>query len=497
MHAHESVFLTVQDRPVDAVQRLGKGVDRDPLGAGLLRGQTDLGHFRRRVRAPRNDEFARPPAPAEERVLDHDTRHEVGRMRELEPRADVAARIDLWVGRAQALVDPDALAVVGDAGRLEPESFHIGGSTHRDEQGIRDAFLLPSRRRQSPANAVVAARDAQVAAVTQDANSIAFQRRSQHGGGLAILARENAGGRLDQHDFGAETGEPLRELAADGARADHREPARQVGQGENGFVRQVRHGGEPGNIRRSGPRARRDRRSREVQRPATDLDRVGACEARVTQVNINPQFPEARRGVVRAQVGAQPAEPRHHGGKIDRHVTFDPNAERSRLAHGSGGPGRAEQRLRGHTADIEAVAAQQVTLHERNLCPKTRGAGGGHESGGATADHDEVVAAGRCRVYPVRRMNLRLQAAVMFVPGAEGRKIAHAGVDASVRRARARRAIRVTRIVTATVAAKPIPYRIHSPVVRVRSPPPAARIRVPTYTYITVPGIIPIQDAST
>lgn len=81
-----------------------------------------------------------------------------------------------------------------------------------------------------PADSVVASRHAQVAAVTKNANAIAFQRRSQHGGGLAILARQNAGGRFDQDEVGTETRKPLRQLTADRARADDREPARQFGQ---------------------------------------------------------------------------------------------------------------------------------------------------------------------------------------------------------------------------------------------------------------------------
>ena len=52
----------------------------------------------------------------------------------------------------------------------------------------------------------------------------------------------------------------------------------------------------------------------------------------------------------------------------------------------------ADDALRRHAADVQAVAAHQVAFDQRDPRAQPGGAGGGHQAGGAGADHDQVVA---------------------------------------------------------------------------------------------------------
>ena len=126
-----------------------------------------------------------------------------------------------------------------------------------------------------------------------------------------------------------------------------------------------------------------------------------------------------------------------------------------------GGTGGAEEGFRRHTADIQAITAEEMAFDECDFSPETGGAGSGHKAGGAAADHDEIVARRGRGVHPIGRMNLGMQAAVVGIPRLQRRGVVHgwevgAGA-AAVRLASAARARRVTNTVTTMVAARPTP----------------------------------------
>ena len=66
------------------------------------------------------------------------------------------------------------------------------------------------------------------------------------------------------------------------------------------------------------------------------------------------------------------------------------NAVRLGVLHLMDEPRRRHQRLGRHTAGPETIAAKLFALDQRNLAPEARATGGGHQSGRAAADDDDV-----------------------------------------------------------------------------------------------------------
>src|SRR5262249_16051884 len=87
--------LAVQGGPVQLVQLLRKGAERDALLFGLVFVQADVGDLRVRVSTPWDGQRAGAGATFEQGVLDDDARHGVGGVRELEARADVAGGVNV------------------------------------------------------------------------------------------------------------------------------------------------------------------------------------------------------------------------------------------------------------------------------------------------------------------------------------------------------------------------------------------------------------------
>ena len=455
VHPHKALVFAIEDGAVDLRERLGKRVDRDTLRGGFGGGETDVRDFRRGVGGPRNRERGRAAAALEEGVLNHEARHEIGGVGELVARADVATGEDRRVVRLEAFVHGHALGAERDAGRFEAEIFDVRGAADGDEELVGDAGLLGSAGGEVPANAFGVARDIQVFAVAENVHAVAFEGGAQNRGGVAVFARQEAGGGFDERHRRAEARERLRHLAADGAGPDDGEAAGQHGEREERLVGQIRHVGETGDGRGGGAGAGGDRGFGEAERLAADLDRGAAGEFSVADKDIDAEFAEARGGIVGTEVGAEPAHALHHGGKIDGHVARELHAE-ARTGAGLGrGAGGADERFRGHAADIQAIAAEQMAFDERDFGAEAGGARGGDEAGGAAADDDEVVTRSGGGVDPIRRVNVGVQAAVVRIPGLQRRGVVHG--RAAVRWARAARARRVTNRVTTRVATRPTP----------------------------------------
>ncbi len=93
---------------------------------------------------------------------------------------------------------------------------------------------------------------------------------------------------------------------------------------------------------------------------------------------------------MRLYAGDHLAHAVHHGREIDSDLG-------GREPYSGGGAcvverlGAADERLAGHTAGPEALAAEAVLLDQGDARPEHPRARGGHEAGGAGADHDEVV----------------------------------------------------------------------------------------------------------
>ena len=98
--------------------------------------------------------------------------------------------------------------------------------------------------------------------------------------------------------------------------------------------------------------------------------------------------------------------------------TFTPNSPG--IAHGGCGAGGADDGFRGDTTDIEAIAAHEVALDQRDLRAETGCRCGGNESGGACTDDDEVVFAGGRGIDPIGGMDVGDELLVVRVFGEHG-----------------------------------------------------------------------------
>ena len=160
---------------------------------------------------------------------------------------------------------------------------------------------------------------------------------------------------------------------------------------------------------------------REGEPPAVDLERRPAGEAALAEEDVDAEPREALGAVVRRDPGAQPPHPLHHRGEVDVDAGHA-DAEGRRLARRRGHARGRDHRLRRHAADVQAVAAEEVTLDEGHACPEPRGARGRDEARRPAADDHEVVARGRGRVGPAGRVHVRDEHAVVLVVGLDQRR---------------------------------------------------------------------------
>ena len=78
----------------------------------------------------------------EQRVLNHDLRHRIGRMCELERKTDVARGVDLPVGRLERRVDGYPGLVECDARCFETQSLYVGCSSDSYENVVDHDLVI-------------------------------------------------------------------------------------------------------------------------------------------------------------------------------------------------------------------------------------------------------------------------------------------------------------------------------------------------------------------
>jgi hypothetical protein len=176
----------------------------------------------------------------------------------------------------------------------------------------------------------------------------------------------------------------------------------------------------------SRPSAGGDDRLREAQLEPVDLDGVGTGETCFAEVDVDAvvlRKPTSR--VVRRDVGPNSPHPRHHPSEVDLQLARGVNAEDARVADFRRCAPRADHRLRRDAAHVEAISPEQMPLDEGDLCTHPAGAGRSHQTGSASADHDQVVSALRLRVLPIGRVDVCEQFSIVLVIWCE----LEAGVD--------------------------------------------------------------------
>ena len=210
----------------------------------------------------------------------------------------------------------------------------------------------------------------------------------------------------------AQAREGLRELAAERSTPDHQQPPGALGQVEDRFIGEITGFCEALDGGAGGAGTRGDDGFRELERGAGDLDRPTIAEGRFAQEHVNAEIPESPGRVVVAEVGAEVPHALHDSGEVHvRGHRCAPGESRGVVEVGVE-PRGAQERLGGDAAKVEAIAAQEVLLHQRHLGAEGGGAGRGDQPGGAGAEDDEVVAGGGLRVRPVRRPHVRQQLGV-------------------------------------------------------------------------------------
>src|SRR3990167_2211652 len=90
-------------------------------------------------------------------------------------------------------------------------------------------------------------------------------------------------------------------------------------------------------------------------------------------------------------------------------------AELSRLPYIGPGASRPDHPFRRHATDVQAITSHEMPLDQRDLGPQTRCDHGSNQPGRAGADHDDVVAAHRLGIDPIRRMDIGHERLIVLV----------------------------------------------------------------------------------
>jgi len=423
--ADESVGLAVEDGAIDFGERLSESGDGDALGCGLVFGQPDVGHFWRGVGGAGDDQGTGLLAAAEQGVLNDDAGLKIGAMGEPRGRADVATGEDATMGRAEGVIDLHAMLIGSDADGFEVQVIDIRGSSNGDQQAVHGEIVFGGVGLDDEAHGVIGAgRDAHFISAADDMHTAAFQAVVDDGGGLAVLARKDAGGGLHEMDLTAETGKTLRHFTPDRPGANHRHPTGQLSQGEEGFVGEKGNGVQAGNGWSRCPRSGGDDGGVVGKLGVADPHAVPAGKPGVTEKNVHSERGKARHRIMAAHVGAQVSHALHHRGKVHphpagRHPELDTIAGLRRLTS------RPDQCLARHTPVIQTIPTHQMPLDQGHLRPEPRRAGGRNQSGRPPSDHDQVVAPLRRGVGPIGRVDVGDERTIEAVVRKHQKRISH------------------------------------------------------------------------
>mmetsp|Transcript_51761 Transcript_51761/g.82558 ORF Transcript_51761/g.82558 Transcript_51761/m.82558 type:complete len:217 (-) Transcript_51761:190-840(-) len=210
-------------------------------------------HFWKRVRGPRNDQVRHFAATEKQRIADHDARHGIRHMRELEARTAIACRINIAIAGLQKVVDFDAASRIKfHLGQLQIHAFHIGFASRCNQQLIKlkllffrlfllilaiahdldhDARFMANRR------VFVAHRFELDSSHKRD--SALFHRRRHDVSRFAIFFAQNTRRAVEHRHFAAQQRKSLSQLAANGTTANHAKSTRQLGQIPDALVGQI------------------------------------------------------------------------------------------------------------------------------------------------------------------------------------------------------------------------------------------------------------------
>ena len=189
---------------------------------------------------------------APEDVGGRDARLVGGDVGEGRDAGDVPDRPDP-VGGAQVVVDGDGAVLDAHPGRLEAEPVDPWAAARGHEQH-GGAHGRPVLEAHLDAGAVAADRHGRPGRAVADGDAVVLQRAAEVRARERLVARQRARAGLGQGDLAAEAGEHLRELDADGPRAEHDHAGGHLAQGRRLTVRPERDVGQAVDRREGGRR---------------------------------------------------------------------------------------------------------------------------------------------------------------------------------------------------------------------------------------------------
>src|SRR5216683_430697 len=286
------------------------------------------------------------------------------------------------------IVHFDTCLVEGDSGGLEVEAFDIGGAADCDQDLVCDHRLFPAFTFELECLRVIPPLGSPDTGSKLDVNSFSLELRREDGGGIWVLARQEARTIAYDRDVAAESAEGLSELAANRAGPNDDEAAWEPGQREHALIGEEARLRKPANRGTRGPGSCCDHRAREVQPLPTDLNGIASDEPCLPQENVDTELRQAMCRVVVRDAGTEAAHPLRGCGEVEADGIGRTDAERGCLANCLYCVSCSQQAFGRHAAEVETVSAHQVLLDERDLGAESGRAHGRDEPRGACAQDD-------------------------------------------------------------------------------------------------------------
>ncbi len=308
---------------------------------------------------------------------------------QLQPRHDVADRVDALDAGAAALVGRDEATLHGNALLLVAEPVGGRPAPDGDQQqlGLEGLAALDGH-----GDTVVGALDRLEAGAGGEGDLALAEGALERLGGLLVLGRHQVGQRLDDRDLGAERAPDAGELAADDTAAedDHRPRHRLEAQRLLGGEHAVAVDLQAGERSRVGAGREHDRLA-DVRRPV-DLDRARPGEP-AGALDDGDAAPLDEPGEALVEPAHDAVLVGVDAGHVDA-LEGRPDPELLRLAGRVGDLGGVQQGLGRDAAHVQAGAADLVLLDQRHAQPELgRAQGAGIAPGPCSQDHDvELVA---------------------------------------------------------------------------------------------------------
>jgi hypothetical protein len=126
-----------------------------------------------------------------------------------------------------------------------------------------------------------------------------------------------------------------------------------------------------------------------------------------------------------ADLGPELSHALHHDRKIDFHPLRDPDAKFIGLINIRRDSRGSNDAFRRDTTDVETIASQKMALHKRDLPSQSGCAGCGHQPCCSCPDYHQVIAGGRFRILPIRRVDIGKQSFIVNVLRQNLRDLSH------------------------------------------------------------------------